>query len=142
MYGDTSENRIVISILPNKDRQTNQVVIAAGAPVKNGYSWQTRQFHFSLSVEYTDRGMPQPRRVIWLDDVRHCEVTADEVSQKTGVQPDVLAALERSRKGEAVAACNAAASHVQRGRDHYNALSLEDQDAMNEYAFRTEGHTL
>jgi len=71
-----------------------------------------------------------------------CQLTRAQVSADHGVPLDVLAAFEHRVTAEALDAARADAARIEQGRVDWARLSQEQRDALNDYALRTEGHTI
>ena len=104
-----------------------------------------------FAVEFSLDGMPRPIGGHWrpfnaeYDPITHHQVVSlsvAEVVARYGVAADDIERLERETLAASLRACRADEARIQRGRDDWNRMSQSERDALNEYAVRTEGHTI
>lgn len=69
-------------------------------------------------------------------------LATEQVAQLCDLSPQAVSAVETATRLVSQAHCDWDAARIEQGRRDWSVMPQTDRDAMNDYALRTEGHTI
>ena len=94
------------------------------------------------SVEFSDARDPRPVGITWTAWLPRTPMARQQVADLVGFSDETMARIEAETLSIASGHAAADSARIEQGRRDWAQMNREDRDAMNEYAIRTEGHSI